>query len=183
MSELRRWIAKHPHPASLRCDDGEKSVRVGVTRSKFRDAENALTGVVGRVEALDEHGNILRVIDLEGDPVEAAKKKAEATPSQEAMLIRFAELLTDGSDKAASRHEAAYRMGFEHQAVLINLLSTRLAQLEKAWNTVIMAQGSDAPATDSNLTAVMTLLGAAAPGLLTHLSGANGANGKPPNAT
>ena len=185
MSELRRWIARHPHPSSLRCDDGEKTVRVGVTRSKFRDAENALAGVSGRIEALDESGAILRAIDVEvPEGSEAAKKKAAVgQDSNQAMLTRFAELLTDGMDKAAARHEAAYRMGFDHQATLINLLSTRLSQLEKAWHGMIMAQPEGSAQPDSNLSAVMTLLGAAAPGLLTHLSsGANGANGKP-NAT
>jgi hypothetical protein len=143
-TELRRWLRKHPHPAIIRVwdsDDEEKTIKVGVSRSKWRDAEAACEAYP-KLEALDAEGNILRTLEFEhdGGAQSVATKNGSSTDPETVRLLKVAELLADAADKAAARHEAAYRLGFDHQATLINVLSNRLASLEKAWHNMIMNQ-------------------------------------------
>lgn len=139
---LRRWLSKQPHPESLAvtyADGSEKSVRIGVARSKFVDAEAACANAV-HIEALDGKGAVLRVTDLEApaDGAQSTKGKPPAT-TQEAMLVRFAELLKDATDAAAARHEAAYRLGFDHLSNLVSAQASRLNALELLYQKMVLA--------------------------------------------
>jgi hypothetical protein len=171
---LRAWLCRQPHPSSLLCalsDGGERKVRIGVSRSRWRDAEEACAGAV-RVEALDEHGEVLRVIDL-GEP-ESSSTSSSPSSSEGAMLERFATLLAEASDKAAARHEAAYRLGFEHLSALVQVLSQRLTALEAAWQKALMAApASEESAADGQfLSQVMGLLGSSSPSSPSNANGA-----------
>jgi len=180
-TDLRRWLKKHPHPVSIRAydsDDDEKMFKMGVSKSRFRDAEESLGSFSAvKLEALDADNNVLRVLEFEGEASSGKKGKGKDGVDVEAMLIRFAEIYDSGCDKAAQRHEAAYRLGFEHQATLIGVLSARLQALEKAWHTALMNQ-APGEGGDINLPTIMALLGGAM-----GLPGAPNVSEKPPNGT
>lgn len=155
MSEIRSWLARSPHPSTVRierADGEEKTVRIGVTRSKWRDAESAIGSDVVRAEALDEQGAVLRV--WESDTADEQRKKGQASPeqAQAVQLTRFAELLTDACDKAVQRHTEFVNVAFNQLGELVKLYATRNAMLEKAWHKLLVdsaeAQAEAAQAND-----------------------------------
>lgn len=155
-SELRRWLQKHPHPATVRgwtADDDTKSVKLGVERSKWRDAEAALADC-WKLEALDGEGNVLRVCELDG-----ASERAKRTDDKSADRdIAIARLISSAHNEGAERHADAYRLAYEQQRLLVEVMSARLHALEKAWHQLLMAQQSDA---DPNQGMVAALLAGA----------------------
>ncbi len=171
-TELRRWLQKHPHPATVvgfDAEDEERVVKIGVLRSKWRDAENALAGC-WKLEARAADESILRVFETEPKP------GAPKTANNE--LVELAKLLNAAHDAGAARHEAAYRMGFEMLAGLVKTIAERLNGIERAYHRQILADareqvGPEASADD--LLRQVLMLAAAQ-----HL-GSAGANGKAPS--
>jgi hypothetical protein len=173
MASLRTFLKQTPVPALLVCgyaEDEDKRVKLGESRSKFRDAELSCKGAI-RVEALDADGNTLRVWESDEAPAEqAAAVVKHTTPANEQlnMLTAIARLLTEASDAAATRHAEAYRLAYEQQALLVNVMSTRLVQLENAWQQSLMVRAEELeedaaaqpepPATDPNTQMITTLL-------------------------
>lgn len=159
---LRAWLARQPHPTTIRAeklDGDEKTVRIGVARSKFRDAEAALKDCV-RCEALDESGATLRVWEAE-NAEELSRKVLSGAPDPDgprAMLIEFARLLATGADQAAARHEALVKVAFEQHAALVAVLSNRLAALEKAWHQLLMSQQPEQNPGDALMGALAPLI-------------------------
>jgi hypothetical protein len=169
---LRRWLSKQPHPSIIVADmaDGsEKRVRLGVARSKFRDAEEALTGAVS-CEALDEAGCVLRTWESgaeKTDPKAVDPKVAEGQ-----MLVALANVLAQVADASVKRYESIMQLSFEQNAKLLGLLSGRLSAIEKLYHSSLIAQAealrdeADALAekqedNDPNLPLVTQLLGQA----------------------
>lgn len=162
-SALRRWLQKHPHPATVRGLDGdgeERTVKLGVARSKWADAEAALADCY-RLEALDESGNVLRVCDVEG-----AEPPKPAPTAGGAQLVELGRLLSEAADSSAARHSDAYRLAYEQQRLLVEVLSSRLQALEKAWHGLLMAQAQSAQGeADPNSGLVAALLAAVGGGM------------------
>jgi hypothetical protein len=132
---LRRWLSKHPHPDRVKAEfeDGqEKVVRIGVNRSKFRDAEEALRGAVW-LQAVDPDGVVLREwSDVAFEQAATEKKDVLATTGDNsAMLSNFAALLASAYENGAKAHAEAYKMAFELMALLCNTIIGRNAALEK----------------------------------------------------
>lgn len=172
-SELRRWLQKHPHPHAVRgetSDGDERTVKLGVARSKWSDAEKALADC-WKLEALDAEGNVLRVCDVEGvaGPKEEPNGKG---PS----LVELGRLLNESADRSAERHAEAYRLAYEQQRLLVEVLSARLQALEKAWHQLIMSQTPENA--DPNAPLVQTLLGLAIGGPMQAPGGGAPPNGK-----
>lgn len=174
MASLRSFLKQTPVPVLLVCgyaEDEDKRVKLGESRSKFRDAELSCKGAI-RVEALDADGNTLRVWESDEAPAEQAAavvKHAGAQPNEQLnMLTAIARLLTEASDAAATRHAEAYRLAYEQQALLVNVMSTRLVQLENAWQQSLMVRAEEleddaasqpeTPPTDPNTQMITTLL-------------------------
>lgn len=166
---LRAWLVRQPPPFTVVCtmpDGAERRVRIGVSRSKWRDAEEACAGAV-RLEALTEDGDTIRVCDLEGSPgSRPAPPPVDGKADERIMLREIAALLSSTADQAAARHEAAYRCAFEHQTLMLRAVLERLLGLEKAWQKALM-QGpvDDAPA-DANGPLVAQVLSLLAGGAL-----------------
>ena len=162
-TELRRWLQKHPHPVTVRAFDAEgeeRTVKLGVARSKWKDAEAALVDCY-RLEALDAEGNVLRVCDIEGAPA-----PAPAATQQGASLVELGRLLEHAADRSAERHSDAYRLAYEQQRLLVEVLSSRLQALEKAWHGLLMAQAQAANGeADPNSGLVAALLAAVGGGM------------------
>lgn len=164
MTDLRGWLSRHPHPSSLRVervDGDERTVRVGVTRSKWRDAESAIGDAV-RVEALDSDGATLRVWESDAASDERAKRSPTPATREEVMLARFAELLNDACDKAVMRHTEFVNVAFTQLGSLVQLYAQRNAMLEKAWHKLLVdsaeAQAEAAPdASDAIIGGVMQM--------------------------
>lgn len=161
-SELRRWLQKHPHPATVRGwtnDDDTKSVKLGVERSKWRDAEAALADC-WKLEALDGDGNVLRVCELDG----ASERAKRDNGKERAELVELAKLISAAHNEGAERHSDAYRLAYEQQRLLVEVMSARLHALEKAWHGLLMAQQGDTDPNQGLVTALLSgAFGGAAP--------------------
>lgn len=166
--KLRRWLQKTPHPVTVRAEmaDGqEKTVRIGDTSSRWRDAEAALSTAI-RCEAFDSTDATLRVWETDDSSLlERSVVAVERAPQGKSELQEFARILSDSCDRAALRSEGAYRLAFEQQCLLVNVLSSRLQTLEKAWHQLLMSQEAEKPNDDPNAAMVSALL-AGVPGLM-----------------
>jgi hypothetical protein len=117
-------------------DGEEKTVRIGVSRSKWRDAEEALAGAV-HLEALDNDDNVLRACDLEGG--ETSEAKAAKKDSKAAELAELARIITASNDAAVARYEGIVKLAFEQHGALISVMSDRLQGLEKSWGKLVQS--------------------------------------------
>lgn len=172
---LRRWLSKHPHPDRVKAelpDGDEKTVRIGVNRSKFRDAEEALRGAVW-LQALDPDGNILREWSDESFEEKRATTLARSDDASAAALSNFATLLASAYENGAKAHAEAYKMAFELMALLCNTIIGRNAALEKVLLESIQNQPENAEG-DPNMAMVSAILPAIAASL------AGGGNVRPP---
>jgi hypothetical protein len=156
MASLRSFLKQEPVPALLVCEYADedlepKKVRLGESRSRYRDAELSCKGAV-RVEALDADGNTLRVWETEDAPQQEASAvvtKSAAAPtasgpdSQLHMLTTIARLLVEASDASATRHAEAYQLAYQQQALMVEVITTRLAQLETAWQQSLMVRAEE----------------------------------------
>lgn len=144
MTSLRNWIAKQPTPSSIRverADGEEKLVRVGVTRSKVRDAESAIGNDAVRCEALDESGAVLRVWESDVERTSAKKEdaaKPAVCPTCGCSPVQFVELLAEGSDRSVGRHVEFVNLAFTQMGELLKLYAQRNAMLEKAWHKLLV---------------------------------------------
>jgi len=151
MSTIRAWLQREPHPSRIRCtlaSGDEKTVRIGDSRSRWRDAAAACSGAV-RLEAVNESGETLRVFDTEGDESTPGRAIARTTAGGggESSLAELGRILAEASDASAARHADAYRLAYEQQALLVSVLSQRLQALERAWHRLLMSETS--PAADA----------------------------------
>lgn len=151
--ELRTWMHRNPQPASLRverADGDDRIVKIGVARSKWRDAESACGGDAIRIEALDRDGNVLRVWEPEVEEESAPLAKQAKVASEHAMLVEFARLLADSCDRATQRQSEMVQAAFGMMTSLLNTMGARNQALEKAWHHLVMSQqpeGADDPST------------------------------------
>lgn len=133
--DVRSWLRAHPRPKAIRVD-GAKIVTITNRPNKWADAHQAIETLgATKLEALDGQGNVLRATDLESDvdPIADAPSQKEAWPESEA--AQMAIIITAACDRAASRHENAYRIGFDRLAGLVETLALRLAGIEEAYGT------------------------------------------------
>lgn len=185
MSEipLRRWLQKQPQPSFVVADmpDGtEKKVRIGVSRSRYRDAEEALEGAVA-CEALDDEGAVLRTWDS-GKKKDTSLAPVAAAQSQEnLLLVQLANVLASVADRSVERYQGIVKMSFDQNEKLLKLISDRLTAIEKLYQQSLIAQAEALAAeqeaaaeaaenaNDPNLPLVAQVL--------TQALGGNGANG------
>jgi len=174
---LRRRLSKHPHPDKVKAEfieGDEKTVRIGVTRSKFRDAEEALRGAVW-LQALDPDGVILREWSDETFEEKRTTLARSDDPSS-ATLSNFATLLAGAYENGAKAHAEAYKMAFELMALLCNTIIGRNAALEKVLLESIQNQPENADA-DPNMAMVSAIL----PAIAASLAGGQVRPPTPPN--
>lgn len=172
MSDLRAWLTRTPQPAYVvieRADGETRRVRIGVARSKWRDAENACASAI-RAEAFNAADELLRDWEPEGTetaPSSVAKRDAGGMRQSEQLVFlrEVAGFIAEASDRGAQRHAEAYAHAFEHQATLVTVISTRLQQLEAAWHKLLMSQTPPESGDDQNAPLVNLLLAAAAQGM------------------
>lgn len=177
MSELTKFLSRQPHPATLKVENAEgevKTVSIGVTRSKWRDAESACGNGAIRIEALREDGAILRVWEAENADEARAKTVQSPEQTQQQMLVKFAELISDACDKAVGRHTEFVNVAFNQLGALVQLYATRNAMLEKAWHKLLVetaeAQAEAQPDPSDAIVGSLVQMGVASLG-----SGQNGA--------
>jgi len=168
--ELRSWLKREPQPERIRATTrggDEKTIRIGESRSKWRDAERALEGCT-RLEAINAANETLRVWE-EGEDV---PKSVLAARANEGQLAELARLLNEAADGAAARHENAYKLAYDQQCLLVKVLSERLQALEGAWHRLLMAQAESLPPDDPNLPMVMQVLAQMAPAVVPSIAAA-----------
>ena len=190
MASLRSFLQQEPHPVKLKAvtkEGADKTVRVGESRSRWRDAEKALHDCA-TVEAVDENGEVLRVWqadpnseDGEGD-VDNHRANMVGANVFEKQLTALGRVISDAADASAARHADAYRLAYEQQAMLVKVLSERLQMLERAWHRLLLSQqqveaaaangeAGEYDPSQQNLQMVLGLLGQAiAPGLLSAMN-------------
>lgn len=178
MTNLRSWLHRSPQPvkvtARLRNGD-EKTVRIGATRSKWRDAEAALKTAV-YCEALDEAGEILRAWEEESE--ETTQRSAAGKETQ---LAELARLLVEAGDVGAQRQAEAYQLAFEQQSRLVQIIFERLAGLERVWGSQFTETPAQKPP-EGNDALVTAFLGQ----VTAHLASGGqlfGTGGKEPNGS
>ena len=168
---LRPWLMKRPHPKTVKAEflDGEERViRIGESRSRWRDAEEALAGAVRCEAVIDDE--VLRV--WESTELDLSRQTQVAKRS-ETNLVEFARLLTDGSDRAAQRHAEAFKIAYDQQCLLVQVLTARLSAIETVYQQLLMRLMSEAPQeTDQNMGAVTALLASAVGPQLAAVAGA-----------
>lgn len=196
MASLRSFIKQAPAPFLLVCsyadeDADAKRVKLGETRSKYRDAELACKRAV-RVEALDADGNTLRVWeadDAQLQEAEAVVTKAASTPAMPAaqlnenvaMITQIARLLVEAGDAASNRQAEMFQSVINQQGQLMSLVFERLTQLEVAHQENLMARAEeleeqaaaepDAAPTDPNAAMVAQLMPAIVGGMMNNMGG------------
>jgi len=170
---LKDVLRKTKGLASVRC--GEDVVRLTETRGKYAEAARAIESLDPEtVELLDGDGAVLKVIRLREEEDDESGSEEDNIGG----LAKLAKVLGDVSDKAAARHEAAYRMAFDRQNELVRLIADRLNSLERAWQRVIALEyrraaesaSGDGDDMDSTMSSVLKLAAAKA-------IGGNGGNG------
>jgi len=135
---FRKWLQAVPQPAKLKCDDTE--LRVGTTNKRWHDAENSVVALApATVYALDNTGAVLRVFSLRAEeersePLESQKEAWPATPE-----AQMAQIICASNDRAASRHEAAYKMAFSS---LIQMYEAQTVRLEEALGRAARAEAA-----------------------------------------
>lgn len=146
-SRIRRWLQERPWPVSVRCD-GKTIVRLTSKNTRWSQAETAMT-MLGchTAEALNEAGEILRVIEIDS-PVQTVEAVAEETAEQKELLLpeswpegeqaQLARIIVAASDRAAFRHERAWGKAFEtvqhvvsEYKDMLKLVLDRLTQSEQ----------------------------------------------------
>lgn len=127
ITNFRRWLKETPQPVALRLDENEKkTIKVSKQRACWSEAEKSVLAMDPTiVEALDNQGNILRAFRLKDDDANEPAKppQQESWPSSE--LAQMAQIFTAAADRAASRHEAAYKMGFDRVSAFLDAMVSR----------------------------------------------------------
>jgi hypothetical protein len=131
---LHAWMRRSPEPAKLRLD-GKTIVPIGDTKTKWRDAvEVCESREPSLIEAMGADDSVLRVTQrhYEGvDPAVDAERKARVDRGSE--LAQLGQLIAEAADRAAERHEMAYRFGFETLAALVESVVQRNNAVESAF--------------------------------------------------
>lgn len=127
ITSFRRFLKEVPQPAALRLDENDKkTIKISKQRSCWSEAEKTVLAMDATiVEALDGQGNMLRAFRLKEDAAEPEKPpQAETWPN--APEAQMAQIITAACDRAASRHEAAYRMSFERLSAMFEATVSRM---------------------------------------------------------
>lgn len=120
--------------ASIRC--GDDLVKLTSSRGRFAEAARAVESLDPEtIELLDADGAVLKVLQLREESDD--DDDTSTTGGSAGDLVKLAKVLGDVADKAAARHEAAYRQAFQAQTDLVRLIADRLNSLERAWQRVI----------------------------------------------
>ena len=182
MTSIRGWLSRVPYPHTVRVerDDGEeKTVRIGVSRSKWRDAEAAIGADAVRLEALDDAGAVIRVWEADGYE-QKEKPEKPAKSKEEQMLETFARLMVDACDRATQRQSEMIASAFGMMTSLLNSIYARNAALEKAHQQWIMSAqvNNDGADADPNQGLVAAVIAQALTGGGMHMQPPQPPNGK-----
>jgi hypothetical protein len=144
-NRLRRFVRLVPQPSKIRIElaGGRPPFVLTLSRTnvqKFAEAEKSIRSLGDEVlvlYALDAHGETLRIHRLREEVEAGPETQKEAWPvSADAQM---AQVITASNDRAASRHEGAYRLAFDKLEAMYQGLLTlyndevrRCAQLEAA---------------------------------------------------
>jgi len=182
-SQVKKWLSRAPCPARVRVDESDKKVIVVSNRAnRWSELEKSLLAMSATtVEALNAQGEVLRVMQLKEPAEPTHEPQKEEWPASE--QAQMAMVITASNDRAASRHEAIFKMSFDalkemYQACLQELRETqrRCAQLESALQRELERQEVAVPAAeDENL--ISGLVAAIMPRLMAGGDAAK-ANGK-----
>lgn len=136
--DIKSWLRKAPQPVALLCDG--KRVAVSDGPRKWADTLDTITSMgTTRLEALAADGTILRVVELTGGEVDQADEKQTpgaanlAALSKLGELAQLAQILGDISDRAAARHEGAYKLAFGEFGKINAAILDRLTAMEQSW--------------------------------------------------
>lgn len=180
---FRRWLKQTPIPARLRC--GEQVVKMSATANRWREAEDTVAALnPASVHALDANGELLRVFNLrEETRAESYETQKEDWPQSE--TAQLAQVITAACDRAASRHENAYKMAFDRLSDMYQAQSVRLeealsrnAKLESALLRLQTMPVSVQEEPDTATTMLTTMLGAAATRMMSDGQQPSKPNGK-----
>lgn len=126
ISGFRRWVKQTPQPVALRCD-GKTVLRIAGHSSRWSEAEKSVLALnCSVVEALNNQNEVLRVLEVREPEEEKPEPQKEAWPSSEA--AQMAMIITAACDRAASRHEQAYKLSFDKLTMMFEAQTLRLEE-------------------------------------------------------
>ena len=135
----RDWLRRIDGLASVRIDGEDVIALTGTATNRWAHAARILDDAAPeRVEALDADGGILRLWKAPDAP---ATDPARATGGIDGnALTDLARVIGDVSDRAAQRHENAYKAAFDAQQKLVQTISDRLFAIEKSWQQMLVVR-------------------------------------------
>ncbi len=153
---LRRW---KPMQLRMHMATGESKLvnRPQGERGRWTGLEAAiLTMAPTFIEALDDQGEVLasKALEVIDDAPAPAPPPVDAKTDPMTALVgglpTIVQLIVDAADASAARHADAYRLAFEQQLSLVKVLADRLHGLEKAYQSVLMNQATQAAQQDNS---------------------------------
>lgn len=190
-SSIRLWLARYK-PTKVRCTLKGGEVRElptpATTRGQWSQLEHGIAACAPTYIEAFRGDECVASRSFEGDD-EPEDAPASATPADPATAIVnampvLAQLFVDTGDRAAERHQEAYKMAFEamleqnkQYLQLVQVVSSRLGALERMWHQSLLDRA--AASGGENDGAAMSLLGniltkdRAAPNGATHTNGAS----------
>jgi hypothetical protein len=149
---VRSWLRRQPQPHSCRVKTREgttKTVALPEGARRWAKAEATLAALdPDVVEALDHKGNVLRAFDT-GHPPDDEDDEEPDSPSildaskdvhPPSRIVEMSRIVADVSDRAAARHENAYKQAFDMLVHIVTTMSARLEGMEKAWTQMLNLQ-------------------------------------------
>lgn len=130
-ARVRNFLQRKPHPNRIRTDSGEVILLQG--RNKWNEAQSAIDALdPATLEALDKDGNIIRSLQCDGGGGAGGREVRI-----EDQLTALARIMSESNDKAAQRHENAYKSAFDALLALTQTVSARLASMERAYMALV----------------------------------------------
>lgn len=172
-TSIRLWLARYK-PERVRCTltNGEQRElpKPTTTRGQWVQLEHAITLLKpSYIEALVGSECVAaRAMKGEDDtdlpPATPIKEEENPFAAMVGALPVVTQLIVDAGDASAARHQEAYKMAFEamleqnkQYLQLVQVISSRLGGLEKAWHQMLLDR--EGQAGDSNDALVGSILG------------------------
>lgn len=145
-AEIRTWCLKQPRPSTLRVKNGRETndipIVAGVPWSSY--AKTVLALAPDTLQALDDKGNVLRVINPDEDEETDAPVAAPVTPPNAAIVVDpetarfqlFATLLSEAYKHHSDGRGVDVAVAFNKLVEIANIMGKRGEALEKSLATM-----------------------------------------------
>jgi len=133
---VKSWLRRNPQPAKLTLDG--TTVPIGTGPKRWQEACDTIDAMDGsRLQAHDASGAVLRATTLDRETDDDAPAATSSTSND---LQHLATLLATAWKDGAEVGRRKEDDGFNKLVVVVEIMSTRLAQIETAWQQMLVVQ-------------------------------------------